>query len=1077
MRFFLGRYFLKETSIDYNLRKIMILYLCERVCDMETKYKTFLILEFVLMVLVLLFTSIGCERKLGKLPEKATPAESAEQTQSLSEVALAGAEAEELGVIIERNVPVPMRDGTILRADVHRPDRGGPYPVLVQRTQYGKSGNFGRFVKAGYIVVSQDVRGRYESEGQYESSFAPFVYDAEDGYDTVEWAARLPRSNGKVGTFGASDLGGRQWTLAPLRPPSLTAMSANCSIARNTDITQGTFPPFWLGAEQQQSPETRRRANRPGVHTVWEARRLWKEDSGKWINWLPWLELPREVFEDQTEAIRHVMINPHIDTLQLDEGCKDINIPNLFIYGWYDFTLGDILLFQKMIKEAKTEVARRGSRIIVGPWSHGDPRRSIWKVDFGPNAVLDKIAVQIRWFDYWLKGKQNGVDKDAPVKIFVMGDNIWRDEQYWPLERTKERILYIISDGHANTPSGDGELVEKEPASSDTDRYTYDPKHPVPSLYWGRMGPTDQRRLANRQDILVYQTEPLTERIEVTGSPVVELYASSSAPDTDWFVRLIDVYPDGLALDVSHGFLRARYRNGLDKPKLIKPGAIVKYTILMRPTSNAFLPGHRIRLDITSSDFPDYDRHHNTAANQNADATLLTARQTIFHGGGQATRIILPWAPNPIEEENAEEEKPERALGKQMHPFYQAAADGDIERVKLFLSSGTDVNAQDEKGNTPLRHAVESGKMEIVQLLVEAGADVNTGLRPRLSMAVREDDIAIAKYLITHGADVNAGRPLVDAPYSSSIEMIQLLIAKGADVNAGSWTALHSAAEEGRNDIAELLIQKGADINAKNNRGRTPLYIAASANRIKTVELLITKGADINARDHRGRTPLYIAASANRIKTVELLITKGADINAKDNRGRTPLYIAASADRIETVELLITARADINAKANNGMTPVSDALFSNRKDIAGLLIAKGAVLVSIDERGLTALHNAVVEDYPDIVELLLDKGAKVDEREETYEFTALHYAARFGRKNVAEVLIANGANIKAKDKWAYQPIHWAAYHDRADVVELLISKGADVNAKTSLGQTPLQLAKPRRNTAVIEVLRKHGAKE
>jgi len=993
----------------------------------------------------------------------------------------AGSEAKELGVKIERNVPVKMRDGVVLRADVHRPDRGGPYPVLVQCTPYGKGGKFDRFVKAGYIVVSQDVRGRYESEGQYESSFAPFVHTAEDGYDTVEWAARLPGSNGKVGTFGSSSLGMRQWSLAPLRPPSLMAMSASCSVARNTDITQGTFPPIWLGAEQSQSPETRRRANRPGVHTVWEARRLWEEDSGKWINWLPWLELPREVFEDQTEAIRHVMINPHIDTLQLDEGCKDINIPNLFIYGWYDFTQGDFLLFQKMIKEAKTEVSRRGSRIIVGPWNHSGPRRSIRNIDFGPNAVLDKIAVQIRWFDYWLKGKQNGVDKDAPVKIFVMGDNIWRDEQYWPLERTKERILYIISDGYANTPSGDGELVEKEPASSDTDRYTYDPKHPVPSLYSGRRWPADQRHFANRQDILVYQTEPLTERIEVTGSPVVELYASSSAPDTDWLVRLIDVYPDGLVLDVSHGFLRARYRNGLDKPKLIKPGAIVKYTILMRPTSNAFLPGHRIRIDITSSDFPNYDRNHNTAANQNADATLAIAKQAIYHGGERATRIILPWVPNPVEEERqAEEEKPEPVQEKQKYPLHQAAADGGLEQIRQLLSKGADVNTEDTEQRVPLYYAAEAGKMEVVQLLVEAGADVNArgnNNRPPLYMAVREDDIAIAKYLITHGADVNAGRPLVGAPYSSSIEMIQLLIAKGADVNAGPWTALHSAAEGGRNDIAELLIQKGADINAKNNKGRTPLYIAASANRIKTVELLITKGADINARDNRDRTPLYIAVSANRIKTVELLITKGADINARDNRGRTPLYIAASANRIKTVELLIAKGADINAKANDGMMPVSDSLFSNRKDIAELLIVKGGDFSSKNERGLTALHNAVVEGYQDIAELLLAKGAKVDERDDNYEFTALHYAARFGSKNVAEVLIANGADIKAKDKWDYQPIHWAAYHDRADVVELLIANCADINAKTSLGQTPLQLAKQRRNTETIEALRKHGAKE
>lgn len=217
--------------------------------------------------------------------------------------------------------------------------------------------------------------------------------------------------------------------------------------------------------------------------------------------------------------------------------------------------------------------------------------------------------------------------------------------------------------------------------------------------------------MAKRQDILVYQTGLLTERVEVTGNPVVELYAASSAPDTDWFVRLIDVSPDGMALDVSSGMMRARYRDG-DKPKLINPGEVVKYTIRMRPTSNGFLPGHRIRLDITSSDFPNYDRNHNTTADQNADATLVIANQTIHHGGKWATRIILPWVTNPIvKEKPTEEDKPEPKPKKQMYPLHQAAADGDIERVKLLLSEGADFNARDEKEDTPLCYAIESGKM------------------------------------------------------------------------------------------------------------------------------------------------------------------------------------------------------------------------------------------------------------------------------------------------------------------------------------------------------------------------------
>ncbi len=563
-------------------------------------------------------------------------------------------DAEALEVRIDRSVPVEMRDGVILRADVHRPDRGGPYPVLVMRTPYGKGRKFDRYVKAGYIVVCQDARGRYESDGKWESFIRFQTHDAEDGYDTVEWAAKLPGCNGRVGTFGASYNAFLQWRLAPLRPPSLAAMSAHSIPARYTDLEgPGTIRPgrrlhWWVTT---MSPDMRRRANRPGTHAPAEARKLWTAgESEKWLYFLPWLDLPREAFEDETEAVHYWLKNPHTDPWKLHEGCKEIAVPNLDVVGWHDHCNGDMLLWRTMVEEAKTEVACTGSRIIIGPWSHaGRGRRRYGNVDFGPSAVLDIPALEIRWFDYWLKRKDNGVDKDPPVRIFVMGDNQWRDEPHWPLQRTEEKVLYLTSGGHANTPSGDGRLVEAKPGQSGTDQYVYDPNDPVPSLHGPALFtiPTDQRPLADREDILVYQTEPLTERIEVTGNPVVGLYASTSAPDTDWFVRLIGVAPDGLARDVSLGMVRARYWEGLDKPKLLEPGEIVKYTICMNPTSNAFLSGHRIRLDITSSDFPNYDRNHNTAANQNADATLATAKQTVHHGGALSTQIILPRVPNP----------------------------------------------------------------------------------------------------------------------------------------------------------------------------------------------------------------------------------------------------------------------------------------------------------------------------------------------------------------------------------------------------------------------------------------------
>lgn len=568
---------------------------------------------------------------------------------SICLVAADAPDAAELGVKTERNVPVEMRDGTVLRADVHRPDRGGPYPVLVMRTPYGKGRKVDRFVKAGYIVVCQDARGRYASDGQWESFIRFETHDAEDGYDTVEWAAKLPGSTGKVGTFGASYNAFLQWRLAPLRPPSLKAMSAHSILGRYTDLEgPGTIRPgrrlqWWMFT---MSPDMRKRSGRK-VSEAYLA--IADREKQPYLWFLPWLELPRGAFEDETEAVHYWLKNPHLDPWKLDEGVKEIAVPNFDVVGWHDHCNGDMLLYRTMVKEAKAETARKGSRILIGPWSHsGRGRRSYGSIDFGPEAQVDIAALEIRWFDYWLKGRENGVDQDAPVKIFVMGENRWRDEQHWPLKRTEERVMFITSGGSANTPAGDGKLVERRPDSSGSDQYVYDPEDPVPTLF-GKGAFThasDQRPLADRQDILVFQSEPLTERIEVTGNPVVELYAASSAPDTDWFVRLIDVAPDGVARDVSMGLVRARYREGLDKPKLLEPGEVVRYTIRMTPTSNAFLPGHRIQLDVTSSDFPNYDRNHNTAADQNADATLVKAMQTVHHGVTQSTRIILPRVPN-----------------------------------------------------------------------------------------------------------------------------------------------------------------------------------------------------------------------------------------------------------------------------------------------------------------------------------------------------------------------------------------------------------------------------------------------
>jgi len=558
-------------------------------------------------------------------------------------------------VHVDRDVAVPMRDGVILRADVHRPDRGGPYPVLLLRTPYGKTGKAPpRYVKAGYIVVCQDVRGRYASEGTFESFVRFQNHDAEDGYDTVQWAARLPNSTGKVGTYGASYNSFLQWRLATLRPPALVAMAARTIPARYTDLEgPGTLRPgrrlqWWITT---MDPDIRYRAGRDGPDAKAKAVEAWTAGDGeKWLHFLPWLNLPRECFEHETEVVQYWLRHPYLDPWKLDEGCKEIAVPNLDVIGWHDHCNGDVRLYRALAADGKTEIARKRSRVIIGPWGHSTlGKRKFGEIDFGPEAEVDLVTEDIRWFDYCLKGQANGEDKDPPVRIFVLGDNGWRNEQAWPLSRAKQQAMYLASGGRANTPGGDGRLLDQAPMAQGNDRYSFDPRDPVRTLF-GKNSFTavaDQRPLAHRQDILVYQTEPLKRRIEVTGNPTVELCAATSAPDTDWFVRLIDVAPDGLARDCCMGMVRARERNSREKPELLKPGEVVRYTIRLGPTSNAFLPGHRIRLDVTSSDFPNYDRSHNTAADPNADVELVTAQQTVYNGRPRASRILLPVIAEP----------------------------------------------------------------------------------------------------------------------------------------------------------------------------------------------------------------------------------------------------------------------------------------------------------------------------------------------------------------------------------------------------------------------------------------------
>lgn len=556
------------------------------------------------------------------------------------------------------DVQTSMRDGTILRSDVYMPSGKGPFPTLVTRTPYNKLQSnmvpiYQGLVDSGYAVVAQDIRGRWASEGEFHPMFNRDCKDGQDGYDTIEWAANQPWSNSRVGTFGYSYASWTQWAHARMKPPHLVTMFTGGFAPRSTDwMLGGVFRPgrqlqWTLGS---MAPDTQRFLDSPqGPTSVEEYSHLethvYRE---KWLWYLPYGDLPLEAIGGLRDRFRDWLAHINEDVFNIDGSYEQIDIPVHHRTGWYDRLSRTVDLFLGMREKGRTERARNSQRLIVGPWTHtNDLTRKTGDIDFGPEAEVDYFSLIVPWFDYWLKGVQNGVMDTAPVRLFVMGANKWRDEEEWPLSRARATDFYLGSGGRANTPMGDGALSLEPQSDGTSDSYTYDPRDPVMSLfaYSGHDEPHDNRVLDRRRDVLVYQTGPLERPIEVTGVPVLKLYASSTATDTDFIARLIDVHPDGYAQNLCYGVVRARYREGLDQSTLMTPGEVYRFVIELLPTSNLFKPGHRIRLDISSSDFPNFDRNHNTGQEDWAHPELRPAQQTIFHDASHPSRLTLPIVP------------------------------------------------------------------------------------------------------------------------------------------------------------------------------------------------------------------------------------------------------------------------------------------------------------------------------------------------------------------------------------------------------------------------------------------------
>jgi putative CocE/NonD family hydrolase len=334
------------------------------------------------------------------------------------------------------------------------------------------------------------------------------------------------------------------------------------------------------------------------------------------------------------------------DHFRFLEKHREMDVPALTVTGWYDQQIGTIKNFTGMVENARSERARQSQRLIIGPWTHTltGLDRKVGQVDFGAEAQRDYYEVADRWFARWLKKETNDVDEWPPIQIFVMGANRWREEREWPLARTTYTDFFLHSGGRANTAAGDGTLSREASEDEPADEYSYDPRDPVMTLYspHGQQEPHDQRPLDGRRDLLVYSTPVLEQPLEVVGPVAVELWAESSARDTDFTAKLIDVWPDGFVQELCHGIVRARYRESYDAPTLIEPGKAYRYRIEVNPTGNVFQPGHRIRLDISSSDFPNFDRNHNSGGDDYAEADLQTARQRILHDRAHTSRLILP---------------------------------------------------------------------------------------------------------------------------------------------------------------------------------------------------------------------------------------------------------------------------------------------------------------------------------------------------------------------------------------------------------------------------------------------------
>ncbi len=535
---------------------------------------------------------------------------------------------------------IPMRDGVELAADVYLPrEEERPAPAIVTITPYDKASpllitNEARFYQQhGYAFVAVDCRGRGKSEGEWRA----FVHDATDGHDVIEWVAAQPWCTGKVGTTGLSYMGWTQWAAASQGPPHLTCMVSSSAAGRwqrEIPYTDGCFQLYfgwWVFMVRRRITEFYGLTTRD-----WDAvlRTLPLDVLGDIINpsGLTWRDLmDHDTYDDFWKSLR------------IDEAYPRINVPCLHVTGWFDLEdlLGAFHHYEQMMAKSP---ARDRQYLIVGPWSHINsrvPHHSYAGVFFGEDAALEMDEVHLRWFDYWLKGRDNGVAADPRVRLFETGTNVWRETDRWPCA-TREEALYLGFDGT------DGTLSSRLPEQSQPARsYRYDPNDPAPTQMDVRHYPIediplDQTAVEARPDVITYTSAPLTDELVVSGWSRLELFASSDCDDTEWHIKVTDVWPDGRSMKVCQGCLRASYRDSLEHPSPLVPGQVYRFSVELWPVHHAFLPGHRVRVSITSSDFPWFARSLNRFGPLKDQAEPRIATNTIYHGGQRASCLVLP---------------------------------------------------------------------------------------------------------------------------------------------------------------------------------------------------------------------------------------------------------------------------------------------------------------------------------------------------------------------------------------------------------------------------------------------------